>query len=498
MGKLFFRVPVVAIAFAACALGQSVTAGLAAKASVFRLSNGMQFVVVPRDTSPVLTVRMYVAAGKVDEPVGKFGIARLMEQMVRSGPLSLGSKDAAAERAALQKVEQSLDRWTEARRSGFTEDRQTPQQAELRFKIDRERAKSAYMPDFYDELLRNNSIQLSSTVQGDYTSYLWTMPSDRAEIWFKAQSEWLRQPSFRGFYEQRDRLKDRLMEELETNVAARLEREVVRAALPGSEYYSLLGDFRDLDELRLSDAEAFLRSAYRPSRITVAIVGDIGLAQARKLADLYFGKLPAGTEQTTAVPAPKTSASPAPKIVDVDFSGARLTTIAFPRPPRTHADDAVFDVIAIWIKREMSLPREKLDESHQRNVIVTPSIPGDRYKSVFMMSAPVAQGNGFEQAAKSIDALIEPLRKDLLQDAVLAAVKNQTLAYLLSRMDSSQGLAELLSDVQSRSGDWTELESEWKKISAVTAADVQRVAREYLSEANGTTIRLGAPKGSSR
>jgi len=496
MGKFSLRLPALAMVLATFAGAQSVTSGLASKVDSFRLANGMRFVVVPRNNSPSLTIRMYVAAGKTDEPLGKRGVTRLMELMLREGPLSIGSKDVTAEQSAMRAMDLSYDDWMNARQSGLTADRHAPQQAEIRFRVQKERAKATYRAGFFERLLEQHSIRFSSSVQADYSAFSWSLPSDRTEIWFKTQSEWLRQPSFRGFYEARDKLKASIIQELDLNPSSRLERETIRTVLNDSQYTAMMGNPEELDEIRIADAEAFLHSAYRPAQISVAMVGDIDSARARKWADQYFGKVPAGTQQS-APPQPTPSQSATPKTLEVAYGGPRISAVVYPRPPREHADDAVFDVITLWMKREMALARETLEENHQTNITVTPAQPGDRYKTVFTMTAPVIPGQSFDHGEQAIQSLIEALGKEILPDSTLNAIKTQTLAHLLERMETNQGLADLLADVQFRSGDWKALDSEWKRISQVTAADIRRVADTYLSDEHKTIIRLGA-KGAGR
>ncbi len=44
----------------------------------------------------------------------------------------------------------------------------------------------------------------------------------------------------------------------------------------------------DLENLRVKDAEAFFQKYYVPANITMAIVGDINPAEARRMAEKYF------------------------------------------------------------------------------------------------------------------------------------------------------------------------------------------------------------------
>ena len=85
------------------------------------LDNGLTVLVLPREGAPVVALQMTYRVGGVDEPVGKSGMAHVLEHMLFKGTRTLGTRDWEAEKPLLEEIERvgrALDR---ERRSGGDE-----------------------------------------------------------------------------------------------------------------------------------------------------------------------------------------------------------------------------------------------------------------------------------------------------------------------------------------------------------------------------------------
>ena len=78
----------------------------------------------------------------------------------------------------------------------------------------------------------------------------------------------------------------------------------------------------------------------------------------------------------------------------------------------------------------------------------------------------------------------------------LQRVRNQIAAGSIRRMQSHLGLAFQLAESVSLFGDWTETFRFSERLRAVTAEDVRRMARLYLTEQNRTVATLVKKEGS--
>ena len=72
------------------------------------MSNGLTAVVCQRpDSAPVFSFFTNVDVGSVQDPMGKTGLAHMLEHMAFKGTADIGTKDYAAEKVALAKVEEA-------------------------------------------------------------------------------------------------------------------------------------------------------------------------------------------------------------------------------------------------------------------------------------------------------------------------------------------------------------------------------------------------------
>src|SRR5450759_4384660 len=80
--------------------------GLEEKVIEHTLKNGMKLLMVERHTSPTVSAWIRFRVGSVDERSDERGIAHLLEHMLFKGTTTLGTKDYAAEKPLLDKIEE--------------------------------------------------------------------------------------------------------------------------------------------------------------------------------------------------------------------------------------------------------------------------------------------------------------------------------------------------------------------------------------------------------
>src|SRR5215813_1560755 len=86
--------------------GQDV-ASLEKRITVKKLNNGLTVILMERQEAPVFSFFTYVNAGSVQDPMGKTGLAHMMEHMAFKGTDKIGTTNYAAEKVALEKVEEA-------------------------------------------------------------------------------------------------------------------------------------------------------------------------------------------------------------------------------------------------------------------------------------------------------------------------------------------------------------------------------------------------------
>src|SRR6202158_2713078 len=100
----FIRIVTGCLVLGSIALGQDL-ASFEKRTTVKKLANGLTHIVWERPEAPVFSFFTHVDAGSVQDPLNKTGLAHMFEHMAFKGTDKIGTKDYAAEKAALQKVE---------------------------------------------------------------------------------------------------------------------------------------------------------------------------------------------------------------------------------------------------------------------------------------------------------------------------------------------------------------------------------------------------------
>jgi len=85
------------------------------------------------------------------------------------------------------------------------------------------------------------------------------------------------------------------------------------------------------------------------------------------------------------------------------------------------------------------------------------------------------------------------VRDKPIEPAELDKAKNQLAAGFVFGLETVDGIATRLGEAQYVEGDWHRFIEGATRYLAVTAADVQRVARKYLVDSNFTRVTLVPP-----
>src|SRR5476649_2090577 len=99
---------IILLAFACCLITSSVfAAALEEKVVEHTMKNGMKLLLVERHTSPTVSAWIRFRVGSVYERSDERGLAHLLEHMLFKGTTTLGTKDYAAEKPILDKIEET-------------------------------------------------------------------------------------------------------------------------------------------------------------------------------------------------------------------------------------------------------------------------------------------------------------------------------------------------------------------------------------------------------
>src|SRR5256885_8156007 len=92
------------------------------RTTVRKLDNGLTVIVMERPEAPVFSFATVVNVGSAQEVPGITGLAHMFEHMAFKGTDKVGTSNYEAERAALQKVEETYAAYDHARRDPVEHD----------------------------------------------------------------------------------------------------------------------------------------------------------------------------------------------------------------------------------------------------------------------------------------------------------------------------------------------------------------------------------------
>ncbi len=466
------------------------------KVTEFTLDNGLHFIVVERHEAPVVSFHTYVNAGSVNDPEGRTGLAHMFEHMAFKGTETIGTKNWPAERKALAAVEAAYDRLDAERAKGPKADPERIKTLSASLQSAMDKANSYVIPNEYPRLIEENGgTGLNASTGLDATEYYYSLPSNRIELWFLLESQRFLHPVFREFYKERDVVREERRMRIESSPQGKLVESMLATAFAALPYRNpTAGWASDIDRLRVEDARAFFRKYYVPSNMTIAIVGDVDPAEAKRLAQRYFGRLPNRTlPESTITREPEQWGE---KRVAVESPAQPFVAIGYKRPSQTHADDPVFDVLSgvLASGRTGMLYKELVRDKRVALMAASaPVFPSGKYTDLFLFYLAPNSGHTVQEMEKGTYDIIERLKTQKVDQETLDRVKTKVRASVIRQLDSNRGLASQLTWYQANYGDWRKLFTGIDDIDHVTTDDVQRVAREYFVPTTRTVAATVPP-----
>ncbi len=469
----------------------------AKKVTEFTLANGLHFIVLERHEAPVVSFNTYVNAGSVDDPGGKTGLAHMFEHMAFKGTTTIGTTNYPEERKALDAVEAAYDRLDNERDRGLRADPKKIEAMEAELKAAIDKAGSFVDQNAYPRIIEENGgVGLNAGTGEDSTGFYYSLPSNRMELWFLLESQRFLHPVFREFYKERDVVREERRMRVESSPEGKVMEILLAVGFAAHPYRNMPGGWAsDIENLRVADAKQFFKEYYVPANMTIAIAGDVNPAEVKRLAEKYFAPLP--------------KAPPPPGVITVEpvqegerraqviSSSQPLLLIGYKRPDQLDKDDPVFDVLAtILSSGRTGLLYQDLvrDKRSALAAEAEASFPGTKYPNMFLLFVAPSLGRTIDENEKACYDVLERLQNEPVDKETLDRVKTKVRAGLIRRLDSNPGLAEELAYYYVNYGDWRRMFTALDDIDKVTAADVQRVARQYFAPAGRTVVYTVTPK----
>jgi zinc protease len=261
----------------------------------------------------------------------------------------------------------------------------------------------------------------------------------------------------------------------------------------------VIGWMNDLDAMTPQDARDFYRRWYVPANASVVVVGDVDVAEVRRLAETSYGQIPVGV-----LPARKPREEPVQTgtrrvLVKAPADQAYITlSWKVPNFSGFEATEDNRDALALTLLSAVldGYSGARLDralaqgEGRLADSVGASNSMSGRGPQVFMLDAVPAKGKTPEQLEAALRAQIARIAKEGVSEAEMRRVKAQWMASNVYQRDSIFNQARELGNAWIEGMPLDSAERVLESLNTITPAQVQAVAAKYFGDDTLTVATL--------
>ena len=415
------------------------------KVEQFTLANGMTVIIKPDRRAPTAVHMLWVRVGSMDEVDGTSGVAHLLEHMMFKGTPDIKPGEFSRRVAALG-----------GRENAFT--------------------------------------------GRDYTGYYQQIPANRLEDVIKLEADRFAHNQWADdeFKKELEVVKEERRLRTEDSPRALMGEALNATVFVASPYRRpIVGWMSDLDAMTPTDAREFFKTWYVPANAAVVIAGDVDVAQAKQLAEKYYGPI-----APRAVPPRKPRIEPTQTgLRRIDFKAPAeqsYVALAFKVPSLDSLNDPQTDALALTVLSAVldGYSGARLDRALTQGDGRVADSAGSynglwgRGPQLFMLSGVPAQGKTAEQVEAGLREQVARVARDGVSEAELNRVKTQWVASEVYKLDSVFNQARELGSNWIQGLPLDAGERLIARLRTVTPDQVKAVAAKYFGDDQLTVATL--------
>lgn len=332
-------------------------------------------------------------------------------------------------------------------------------------------------------VLQRVGAEVNATTWFDRTNYYELLPKEHLALAIEVEADRMRGASIASDDLESERTV--ILNELdrgENDPTQKLYHAVWSAAFTAHPYHHpTIGWRSDVESVTEAGLRHFYDTYYWPNNATVSVIGDVDRMEVFDLVDRHFGKIPRAPDPIPSVHTKEPRQQGERRVVIRQDGQLGAIMMAYKSPTGLATDTDALDVLSVVLGSGMSsrLYRQLTDNNLTTHLFSGSSRlrdPGLFY--VFAMLAPDRSHEEVESAIREVvDSITEyPISRDELQRA-----KNQRKAHEAFGRDGPFAVAAQLNEAIA-AGDWKLYTGMRERIERVTTEDVQRVAKQYLTD----------------
>lgn len=270
----------------------------------------------------------------------------------------------------------------------------------------------------------------------------------------------------------------------------RASRRLFEVAYTRSPYrFTIIGYPDIFNELKPDDIRNYYHEKYSPNNCFYVVAGDVKNDEVVAQIKEAYAKTRSRAMPPIVLPTEPKQAAPREVIEEAPIELGHFH-FAWHIPELRHPDVPVMDVLSVLLgggrsSRLFQQVRERQGLAHHVDAwTYSPGLPG-----IFGMSA-VVDGEKFGAARDAMLAEVEKVKVHVVSSDELQKAVKQFVSATLSTRKTMEGQAQNLGGNWVAANDLNYSERYLAAVKRVTLTDIQRVARQYLTEENRTLYAL--------
>jgi zinc protease len=350
-----------------------------------------------------------------------------------------------------------------------------------------------YGPGQFDFQMEKNGGNNNAYTTEDDTVYTDWFPRSALELMMDMEADRIRDLSFDPKIIESERgvvYSERRSSVDNSNFGILFEQLHAAAYTAHPYHWPVVGWPSDIESWTMDDLKNHFRMGYAPNNCVMVVVGDVSTPEVISLAKKYIEPIP-----RQAPPPPVRTKEPEQlgerRVTVVKHAQLPIEMVAFHVPEANHPDDAVLDVMETLLSRgQSSRLYSRMVDKEQLVLSVNANRQSTFDPGLLVFVMQPRSGVEPARAEKVLFEELSRLSSEPVPDQELRKAKNQLLAGHYRELKTIAGRANLLGEYEVFHGDYRKLYTVEQTYEAVTSADIQRVARQYLTEKNRTVATL--------
>jgi predicted Zn-dependent peptidase len=348
-------------------------------------------------------------------------------------------------------------------------------------------------PKEYDRILESNGGYSNAFTDRDMTAYYEDISSDRLDVLLELDSD--RMAALSLLPEQLKSeigvVKEERRLSVDNSIPGLLDEQLYSVAFDASPYqWPVIGWMGDLERMQRQDLVDYFRTYYAPNNCILVLTGDFDSRQALEKIQAHFGPIPA--QAPPAPPVNSEAEQRGERRAEVHYPAQNVSfVIGYKAPSASSPDAPVLDVLAsILSDGESSRLHRSLVYEQQIALSVSASFSERIDPGLFEFYIELKPGQASQAGEKSLDDVLEKMRREGPSDRELQKAKNQLAAGFIRGLKTNNGVGQQLGYHEHVFGDYREIFHKLDKYRSVTSADCQRAAKQYFDNAKRTVVTL--------